>query len=159
MTKEEISEYTLRISQANNSQLVVVMYDVILKYLNDSLVKYKDNNSDEFIYLLRKAQKMHQELMNTLSFSEKICFDVMQLYLYVNKNIIMSIIKLKPYNLESSIIVMNNLRKGFDGLAKKDFEEPIMRNTHKVYLGLTYGPGCLNETMDALDQNNRGFMA
>ena len=36
---------------------------------------------------------------------------------------------------------------------------PIMKNTHTVYAGLTYGKGYLNETYDPLSQQSRGFKA
>lgn len=40
MKKEQIVDFTRRISQANRSGLVVVMYDIFFTYLNDARAAY-----------------------------------------------------------------------------------------------------------------------
>ena len=54
--------------------------------------------------------------------------------------------------------MLDNLRVGFEKLHSIDTSEPVMKNTHQVYAGLTYGKGTLNESMLG-DTYNRGFKA
>lgn len=159
MDKEKISNFTRRISQANHSELVVITLEIEIEYLKDAKLEFEKNNIDVFLSNLKKTQKFHLELMSSLKLDNTVSLDVYSLYLFVNKAIIQSIIKKQPIDLDASIKILSNLLVGFDGMAKKDLEPPIMKNTQQVYAGLTYGRGYLNETYVDPLQINRGFKA
>ena len=53
---------------------------------------------------------------------------------------------------------MEKLRKSFEEVAKQDTSGSVVQNSQKVYAGLTYGKGTLNEVfMD--NEAARGFKA
>ena len=159
MTKEQINEFSYRITNANSGQMIVVLYDMELVYIEESLSLEEDK--EKFVLKLRQAQKVHQELMNTLSYEEApvVALDVMALYLFVNKKLVESIVKRKNIELEAAIKVLKDLRVGFEAHAKLDQSQPLMQNSHQVYAGLTYGKGYLNESYDVMAQQSRGFKA
>ena len=45
MTKEQIQRYTLRITQANRSQIIVILYDMILDDVTEASECYDDYDS------------------------------------------------------------------------------------------------------------------
>lgn len=159
MTKEQINEFTYRITNANSGQMVVVLYDMELAYIEEALTLEEDKEA--FVLKVRQAQKVHQELMNTLSYEEdaKTALDVMALYLFVNKKLVESVVKRGNVDLEAAIKVLEDLRVGFEAHAKLDQSQPLMQNSHQVYAGLTYGKGYLNESYDVMAQQSRGFKA
>ena len=55
MTKEEIQEYSLRVTQGNKSDLVVVTYDIILKYLEDARKEYQAGEKDKFVFQVKNC--------------------------------------------------------------------------------------------------------
>lgn len=151
--------YAARVSQANRSELIVIMYEIILEDLKNGIKAYENSDIKTFGKELKHAQKFVSELINSLDFKYVMSYDLMQLYLYTNKRIIAAIIKKKPDDLESAIKVMNRLLVGFEGVAKEDTSEPLMQNTQQLYAGLTYGKGTLNETYIDPKQHSRGFKA
>ena len=159
MTKEQINEFTYRITNANSGQMVVVLYDMEIVYIEEALSLQGDK--ENFVKKLRQAQKVHQELMNTLSYEEApvVALDVMALYLFVNKKLVESIVKRESIDLDAAVKVLKDLRVGFDAHAKMDQSKPLMQNSHQVYAGLTYGKGYLNESYDVMAQQSRGFKA
>ena len=44
MTKSEINEYAMRISQASRSEIIVIMYEVAIKYIDDGVLALQDGN-------------------------------------------------------------------------------------------------------------------
>ena len=77
---------------------------------------------------------------------------------YVNRQLTASIIKRKPVNIDSVKENMEKLRKSFEEVAKQDTSGSVVQNSQKVYAGLTYGKGTLNEVfMD--NEAARGFKA
>ena len=159
MTKEQINEFTYRITNANSGQMVVVLYDMELVYIEEALSLQGDK--EKFVTKLKQAQKVHQELMNTLSYEEApvVALDVMALYLFVNKKLVESIVKRESIDLDAAVKVLKDLRVGFDAHAKLDQSKPMMQNSHQVYAGLTYGKGYLKESYDVMAQQSRGFKA
>ena len=69
MKKEQIVDFTRRISQANRSGLVVVMYDIFFTYLDDARAAYDAADWDAYKEALRGAQRAIDELISALNFS------------------------------------------------------------------------------------------
>jgi flagellar protein FliS len=159
MKKEAIQAFTARIAQANKSELTVILYEMIQTELRDAKDAYDQSDLDTFAKSLKRAQKYVNELISTLDFKYAISYDLLSLYLYINKRIITAIIKQNPISLDSAESVLNKLYTGFSGISSQDTSGPVMRNTQQVYAGLTYGKGTLNETYIDPNQQNRGFIA
>ena len=56
MTKELKQEYTLKITQANKTQLVVILYEMLLTYLEDAVSAHEKNDRAGFRDGIRKAR-------------------------------------------------------------------------------------------------------
>ena len=159
MDKEMLRTYTARITQANKSELVTIVFDIIIYNLETAEKAYVEKDDDLFESALKQAQKFINELISTLDFEQVISFDLMQLYLYVNKRVVSALIKKDPETIPSAIKVMKELLVGFEGVAKEDQSSPVMENTQQLYAGLTYGKGTLNEIYMNPNEHNRGFKA
>ena len=44
MTGQEINEFTVKISQANKTGLIVIMYEMAIKYIDDGMMALENNN-------------------------------------------------------------------------------------------------------------------
>lgn len=158
MKKELLQGFTARITQASKSELVVIQYEIILEEIKEAKQGFEDGDMDNFDRCLKKAQKFISELMTTLDYNYAISYDLLSLYLYANRAVIMATIKKDIAELDGVEIVINKLLQGFIGVSKQDTSGPVMQNTQQLYAGLTYGKDSLNETF--LGQiDNRGFKA
>ncbi len=159
MKKETIKDYTFRVTQASQSELTVILYEMILTEIKEAKEAYEAGNLEAFDKELKLSQKYVTELQASLNYQYAISYDLMSLYLYVNKRIITAIMRRNPLTLDSAESVMKKLLVGFEGVSKADKRGPVMRNTQQVYAGLTYGKGYLNETNIDPSNKSRGFIA
>ena len=63
MTKECKQQFTLRITQANATQLVVILYEMTLQYLADAEQAAEDA---QFLEAVRRTRGCINELLNSL---------------------------------------------------------------------------------------------
>ena len=159
MTREKQQDFAMRISQANRTELLVVTYDILLEEMESALEYYSNGDIGQYRASLKMAQRFVAELMSTLDYKYPISGELLRLYEYVQRLLIKSDISGKPDRLESAENVIAGLRKAYAKVAEGDDSEPLMENTQKVFAGLTYTKGSLNET--DLDPNlaGRGFLA
>ena len=105
------------------------------------------------------ANRFLNELMESLDFSFGISYQLMSLYIYVNKMLARARVSRNPESLKDVEMVIGKLRMGFDGIKDQDNKGAVMQNVQQVYAGLTYGKGKLNESYYNLQDYNRGFKA
>jgi flagellar secretion chaperone FliS len=148
MTKEQIREYTLRVTQGNKSDLIVTTYDIILTYINTGINEFEKEKIDDFIWNIKKAAEFLSELIHSLDFKYEISYELMSLYLFIQKVLNQAVVKKRNQDLTSVIRILENLKVGFEKVAKADGSGPVMENAGQVYAGLTYGKGTLNESYD-----------
>lgn len=159
MKKDTIQVFATRVTQASKSELIVILYEMILDEIKEAREAYEISDLVVFDKELKKAQKYITELTAVLDYSYEISYDLLSLYLYVNKRVITAIIKRNPVSLDSAEKVLKKLLVGFEGVSKEDKSGPVMRNTQQLYAGLTYGKGKLNETYVDPNSRSRGFIA
>lgn len=159
MTKEQIREYTVRTTSANHSGLILVLTDISTTYINDSIVCYDDFNMAGFKRNVELAKKAVNELIDCFNLSNKQAREVVSLLRYIYGSLVASSIKQELYNMDQCVSILDRLRVSFEKLQEIDQEEPVMKNTHQVYAGLTYGKGTLNESVEGVDITRRGFYA
>lgn len=156
MKKEMINDFTLRVTQSNRSQLVVVIYDIITAYLDDAEQFFNEGQEEEYIESVKKCRSFVGELMEALDMKYPIAADLMHIYIYINKLLIFSVVKKAPQDFDAIRRMIGNLSEAFKAVAMQDKSGPLMNNTQQVFAGLTYGRGTLNESYN--DQGaNRGF--
>ena len=159
MKKEAIQAFTARVTQASRSELIVILYEMTLTEIAEAKEAYLAEDLTLFDKELKKAQKYITELTASLDYKYTISYDLLSLYLYINKRIITAIVKRNPVSLDSAESVLRKLLVGFEGVSREDKSGPMMSNTQKLYAGLTYGKGKLNETYIDPSNRSRGFIA
>lgn len=158
MQKEAVQAFTARITQASKSELIVILYEMILTEIKEAEEAFERKDMEAFDKELKQAQKYLGELRAALDYRYKLAYDLASLYQYVNERIINAMIRKKPDSLKSAVSVLQKLLTGFEGVSREDTSGPMMRNTQQLYAGLTYGKGTLNETYIDPNDGNRGFI-
>ena len=158
MQKEAVQAFTARITQASKSELIVILYEMILTEIKEAEEAFERKDMEAFDKELKQAQKYLGELMAVLDYRYKLAYELANLYQYVNERIINAMIRKKPDSLKSAVSVLQKLLTGFEGVSREDTSGPMMRNTQQLYAGLTYGKGTLNETYINPNDGNRGFI-
>ena len=75
MKKEQIKEYTARVAQANRTELVVIIYELLLDEIQEGNKQYQAGNTDAGEKQIRKAQGYLQELLGSLDFRYEIALN------------------------------------------------------------------------------------
>lgn len=157
MTNEQIKDFTLRVTQANHSELMVILFDVESVYLKDSIVEFEAGNTEEFIKNMELARKAHNELMSGVNEEDKAGRNMLGVLRYIYKLLTASTIKRKPQEIDRVLGMLEKLKECFVAIKAVDDPSPVMKNTHQVYAGLTYGRGTLNESVSMDNYSSRGF--
>lgn len=171
MTKEEKQAFTRRICHGNRSQLAVVLCDIFLCYSQeafeamkmwDELHLKKEQDGQDFTQIvhekLHNARAALRELQlslrgQTLSLSQQ----VTALYQFVDAELVRAELKRDRKHLENGMEIILKLRDAYAIIEKEDISEPLMKNTEKVYAGMTYGRHVVQENSDVAA--NRGYWA
>lgn len=156
MKKEQIQEFTRRISQSNRGGLVIIMYDILFAYLSDAKDAYEKQEWNEYKEALRHAQRSINELIGALDFSYDLAEKLNQIYIFCRNSLAKAMYK---HDLEGALLaerLMKKLYEAFVQTMQQDTSEPLMSNTQQVYAGYTYGKGDLIETCQDFD-TSRGF--
>lgn len=158
MTKECRQQFTLRITQANKTELIVILYEMVLTYLDDAERALEAGEIADFRDSLRKVRGCIGELIASLNLDYELAARLLSLYLYCNREVIKADARKDKEPLVHIRTVMEKLRAAYEELAKQDATGSVMQNSQTVYAGLTYGKNSLSE--DMADQGaNRGFRA
>ena len=72
MTKEQIQAFTLRVSSANKTEMIVILYDIAITYLNDSVSAKESDDKSLFRAELNRTKSTVQELMNSVDTSTEL---------------------------------------------------------------------------------------
>ena len=156
MTAELKQEYTLRITQANKTQLITILYEMVLLYIDEAEKALDAGNKMEFKDAVRKIRGCMDELTASLNFDYELAQNFLQLYLYINRELVKASSHYEKENLEHVRLVIGQLHKAYEQIEGQDKSGPVMGNTQTVYAGLTYGKNTLTENL-ADPAANRGF--
>ncbi len=159
MKKELIQEFSMRITQASRSELIVIMYEVILKDIEYAKEAFAEGDTATFEKELAHAGRFVNELMASLDFSIGLSYHLMSLYIFANKELTTAKVQKQPERLAGVEDIFEKLLAGYQKVSEEDMSGPVMKNTQQVYAGLTYGRGTLNEMYVNMNESKRGFMA
>lgn len=156
MTKECKQQFTLRISQANKTEMIVILYEMTLQYIEDAMQEQEAGNRKEYVEALHRVRGCIKELMNSLDLKYEPAPSLLQLYIYCNRELVLADVRNQTAPLYHVQRIIEKLHAAYTELAKQDESEPVMQNSQTVYAGFTYGKNCLSE--DVADQGlNRGL--
>ena len=148
-------EFTRRLSQCNNGEMIVIMYDIVFAYMDEAKAAYAANSYEDYKNAVKKSQGAIDTLIGALNFRFPIAKDLHKLYVYAKNCLAKAIYQNRTDGIEEAEKILKRLYASFCEAAKSDTSGPLMRNTQKVYAGMTYGRNSLNE--NCYEDSHRGF--
>ena len=156
MKKEKKQEFTLRITRANKAQMIVILYDMVLVYLEDSLEAFEQKDYITYRWNIERAKDCLDELINSLHMEYELAGVLKGLYYFYKRELTSAGVKKDKEKVLSVMNLIQELKESYEKIAPQDTSAPIMENAQTVYAGLTYGKSSLN--LNLSDQGtNRGF--
>ncbi|MBR0119423.1 MAG: flagellar protein FliS [Eubacterium sp.] len=160
MNKETLQAFATRVTQANRSELVVVIYEAALASIAEGKSALEAGDVTGARHEIDRAKGMIQELMYALDMHYNISTYLRQLYIFGYRELCQGIAYRDPERFDHTTHILEGLLPSFKEVAKQDTSKPLMENTQTIVAGLTYGPGSdLRETIGVGVSSNRGFMA
>lgn len=95
MTKECKQQFTLRITQANKTELIVILYEMLLTYTQDAKISLQEGNTEAFRDNIRKADNCLTELTESLDLSYEIGRRLLSLYMFCKKELLKADVRKK----------------------------------------------------------------
>ena len=156
MTKESKQQFTFRTTQANSTELVVILYEMLMCYLAEAEEALHAGNTCGMTESFRKARACINELMQSVDTRYEPGSALLQLYVYSLKRLVHAQRKQDAEPLQEVQKIMQALHDAYAEIAPQNTRGPVMNNSQTVYAGLTYGRNDLTENM--ADQGaNRGM--
>lgn len=160
MRAESVKIYTRRITSANKSEIIVIMYDIIEENLTLAKEALDKGDRPAFRNEIKQAVSFVKELLVSLDMSYEVSKNLASLYIYVSRCLNFALVSGKKEEIEAAGKVLRKLGESFREVAKTDRSEPVMGNTQQIYAGITYGKGLsLDETLVTPNSEGRGFRA
>ena len=160
MRAESGKIYTRRITSANKSEIIVIMYDIIEENLALAKKALAEGDRETYRNEIKQAISFVKELLVSLDMNYEVSKNLASLYIYVSRCLNFALVSGKKEEIEAAEKVLRKLGDSFREVAKTDESKPVMENTQRVYAGITYGRGLdLDETLVAPAMESRGFRA
>lgn len=159
MEKEKLNAYAARVTQANRSELVVIMYEAFLDSVEEAEKMLEQDDVAGCERETERARGFLTELMGSLDFTYEISHYLRRIYVYAYRELCQGLALRDSERLQQAANAIRKLYPAFTEVAKQDDSEPVMQNAQAVYAGLTYGKDSLNENVGVEVNINRGFQA
>jgi flagellar protein fliS len=157
---ESVKIFTRRITSANKSEIIVIIYDIIEENLALAKKALAEGDRETYRNEIKQAISFVKELLVSLDMNYEVSKNLASLYIYVSRCLNFALVSGKKEEIEAAEKVLRKLGDSFREVAKTDESKPVMENTQRVYAGITYGRGLdLDETMVAPAMESRGFRA
>ena len=158
MNSEKKQYFTRRITQANSTEMVVILYDMTLEYISDAKNALENSNPvEDFYKAISGIQGCFSELNASLNYEYEPAIGLRMLYRYCIGRVGVSQAKMDAGILGDVEKVIRPLRDAYDKISDQNTSGPVMENSQTVYAGYTYGRTDVNENYVGL--GNRGFLA
>lgn len=158
MKNELKQQFALRITQANKTELVVILYEMFLTYIRDAKNDLKEQDAKTFRLDIQRARGCLKELMGSLNYDYEPAPTLLKLYIYVSKLLVTADLHGEEQALDETEKIMQKLHDAYEAISKEDQSRPVMGNTQTVYAGLTYSKSDLTVNLDE-GGGSRGFFA
>ena len=158
MTQEKIMAYTRRITMANKTQMITILYEMVLEYIEEAQDAFDLDDEQGFGEGLGRAMNCIDELIHSLNLNFELGNNLLGLYLFEKRQLLRAVARYSDEDIPHVVKTFTNLHEAYLQLEKMDDEKAVMTNVPKVYAGLTYGRGQLRETVQE-SELVRGFMA
>lgn len=157
MTREKIQSFTLRISHANKTEMMAILYDIGIEYLNDAINSLSANDNSDFAEDIHKFRGVLRELMNSVNTGDGVGRTFLSLYIFAGKEVTNAFINKDQAPLNRLIDMFTEMSDCYKEAAKKDTSGPVMEHAETVYSGFTYNRNSMTENVNSADIS-RGFL-
>ena len=158
MNKDKIREFTMRVSNANKSDMVVILYDIAITYIGDAKKALAKGDKPTFRLEVGHIRNTVKELMDSVNTGTDIGLNLMRLYVFCNGELTRAFMDYSEEPLNHVYNTLSKLREGYAEVSRQDTSEPVMVNAERVYAGYTYNRNLMNENISAME-GNRGILA
>lgn len=158
MTKEQIQNFTLRISNANKTDMMAILYDMGIEYLNGAIDAIKECNYKEFSDEIYRFRGVNRELMDSVNNETLIGRNFLSIYVFMGRLVSEALINRDSEPLKHVIGMLGKMSETYKELGKKDSSGPVMEHAETVYSGFTYNRNRETDSISSADIN-RGFLA
>lgn len=162
MTDEKKQEFVTRITNANRTELIVILYDMFAEYVDEAAAGYENGakGNDESKASLDKASEVLDHLKSDLDFSQDkdFCGRLYSIYTYCQELLAKTIYTGSMESAREAEKLIQPLREAFDTISSDDRSGPVMENVPERVAGYTYGKAGVDEA-DLSNESNRGFLA
>ena len=100
MTKEKKKEFTLRISQAGEGGLTVILYEITLEYLKDARESFQKGDLDSFTEDIHHAQDCIRLQQSSLQMGYEPASTLLSLYVYLHAELSKALIEMDASHLD-----------------------------------------------------------
>lgn len=161
MTDEKKQEFVNRITTANRTELIVVLYDIFDAYADEASAGYENGRkgNDDSRQSLEKASLVLEHLKKDLDFSrdKALCGRLYSIYNYCEELISRAIYTGRYEEVQTARRLISPLREAFAQVAADDKSAPMMENVPEIVAGYTYGKSGVDEA-EVGGNSNRGFL-
>ena len=158
MTKEAKQQFTLRITQANSTELVVILYEMALTFLQEAKEAGEKQDMAEYKDAIRKTRNCINELIQSLHMEYEPAENLYKLYMFCIRRLAYAQVRNKVQVLDEIESVLSKLKDAYAQIAPNNSSAPVMSNAQTVYSGLTYGKSA-SLAEDVTGQSaNRGML-
>lgn len=158
MTKEVKQQFTLRITQANPTELVVILYEMALTFLQEAREAGEQQDWVEFKEGIRKIRGCINELIQSLHMEYEPAGNLYKLYMFCIRRLAYADVRKETKVLDEIESVLGKLKDAYAQIAPTNTSAPVMSNTQTVYSGLTYGKGAALAEDVTGQSTNRGML-
>lgn len=156
MTNEKKQEFTRRISQANETELMAISLEITYCYLEEA-----EENIENQIELKKAYENVLgclTHLQNEVYLGSEIGQNLFAIYQSVRKEMMRAYVKKDQMTIRRCKNIIKTLADAYYQLSEKDSGTPMMENAEILYTGLTYS-GCGMNVDSSMALANRGFLA
>ncbi len=156
MTSEKKNEYTLRISQANRAELIVILYEITIDYVEEAIAAASAGDVGSVSFSTANAMRCIEEMQNNLHFEYELARSLNRLYTYMKNKLRAAYISRETEGLAEVLDKLKKLKESYEKIAPTDTSGPVMVHTQTVLTGMTYSK---DKVLDELtnEASGRGF--
>ena len=129
MTDEKKREFTLKITQANRTRIVVLTYEIALTYIDDAV---NAAERDDFVRGIQHAKSCIDQLRGVLDYSQEIALYLYRIYNYISLLLDRAMIRNDAEILDEAGQLITKLHDAFEKIAAEDESAPAMQNIETV---------------------------
>lgn len=140
-----------RVANANDAQLVAIVYQGLISTLNSAKEHINTENKEELNKSIDKSREILAELLATLQGDSEIANNLRSIYMYVNRSVTEAELKGDITKIDEAIRAINPLYEAWQELGERDEKDIVdglssaSKKGPAIVAGMTYGKGQLND--------------